>query len=91
MRHFRFAIALLLMSSIGVSGDTLILKDGQKIDGRYLSSDAGHVQFEVDGKTSLTRSGSSGNFGFRVLHPGAAKSGLPDFKLNNKRKRSARF
>lgn len=53
MRAFRFAIALLLVSSIvfRVAGDTLILKDGQKIDGRYLSSDAEHVQFEVDDKT----------------------------------------
>lgn len=43
-------IALLLVSSIGVSGDTLLLKNGRKIDGRYLSSDADRVQFEVNGK-----------------------------------------
>lgn len=32
------------------SGDTLLLKNGRKIDGRYLSSDADRVQFEVNGK-----------------------------------------
>jgi hypothetical protein len=31
-------------------GDTLILKDGQKIEGRYLSSTDSAVQFEVNGK-----------------------------------------
>jgi len=51
MPPFRFGIVLLFVSSTGVSGDTLILKDGQKIEGHYLSSDAEHVRFEVDGKT----------------------------------------
>lgn len=31
-------------------GNTLILKDGQKIEGRYLSSTDSAVQFEVNGK-----------------------------------------
>jgi hypothetical protein len=31
-------------------GDTLILKDGQKIEGRYFSSTDSAVQFEVNGK-----------------------------------------
>ncbi|HZQ54105.1 MAG TPA: hypothetical protein VFB14_18020 [Bryobacteraceae bacterium] len=31
-------------------GDTLILKDGQRIEGRYLSSTDSAVQFEVNGK-----------------------------------------
>jgi hypothetical protein len=31
-------------------GDTLILKDGQKVEGRYLSSTDSAVQFEVNGK-----------------------------------------
>jgi hypothetical protein len=31
--------------------DTLLLKNGQKLEGRYLSSTADTVQFEVDGKS----------------------------------------
>jgi hypothetical protein len=55
-------------------GDTLILKDGQKIEGRYLSSTDSAVQFEVNGKpftysTWLIRE--------LRLHPGAGPSPVP--------------
>lgn len=47
-------VMLLLFVAMGCRlavGDTLLLKNGQKIEGRYLSSTADSVQFEVDGKT----------------------------------------
>ncbi|HEY3453776.1 MAG TPA: hypothetical protein VGK64_04180 [Bryobacteraceae bacterium] len=55
-------------------GDTLILKDGQKIQGRYLSSTDSAVQFEVNGKpftysTSLIRE--------LRFHPSASSSPAP--------------
>jgi hypothetical protein len=41
---------LFTLACIMAGGDTLILKDGQKIEGRYLSSTDSAVQFEVNGK-----------------------------------------
>lgn len=46
-------VVLPLMLAIGCRfsiADTLLLKNGQKIEGRYLSSTADSVQFAVDGK-----------------------------------------
>ena len=46
-------VVLLLLLAIGcrfTSADSLLLNNGQKIEGRYLSSTADSVQFEVDGK-----------------------------------------
>ena len=43
-------LPLLLCLACSMAGDTLILKDGQKIEGRYLSSTDSAVQFEVNGK-----------------------------------------
>lgn len=42
--------ALFLALPPAIWADTLILKDGQAINGHYLSSDADSVQFEVNGK-----------------------------------------
>ncbi len=44
---------VLLLFAIGcrwAAGDTLILKDGRAIEGRYLAATRNSVQFEVDGK-----------------------------------------
>jgi hypothetical protein len=49
MRSFLYT-ALLFTLCKGFEADTLILKNGQTVNGRYLSSDANNVQFEVDGK-----------------------------------------
>lgn len=43
-------LPLLLSLACSMAGDTLILKDGQKIEGRYLSSTDSAVQFEVNWK-----------------------------------------
>ena len=46
-------VLLLLLLATGyhsAAGDTLILKDGRAIEGRYLSATRSSVQFEVDGK-----------------------------------------
>ncbi len=43
-------LPLLLALACSLAADTLILKDGQKIEGRYLSSTGNSILFEVDGK-----------------------------------------
>ena len=48
-RYTALPLLLTLLGSV-IRGDTLILKDGQKIEGRYLSATETSVQFEVNGK-----------------------------------------
>ena len=43
-------LPLLFSLACSMAGDTLIPKDGQKLEGRYLSSTDSAVQFEVNGK-----------------------------------------
>ena len=51
MSHrYTFLPLLLTLACRIAGGDTLILKDGQKIEGRYLSSTDSAIQFEVNGK-----------------------------------------
>jgi hypothetical protein len=51
MSHrYTFLPVLFILACRMAGGDTLILKDGQKIEGRYLSSTDSAVQFEVNGK-----------------------------------------
>ena len=75
MSHRYTFLPLLITLACGMAGgDTLILKDGQKIEGRYLSSTDSAVQFEVNGKP-LTYS----TWLIRELrfHPGASPSPAP--------------
>jgi hypothetical protein len=55
-------------------GDALILKDGQKIEGRYLSATDSAVQFEVNGKPFTYSTWLIRELRF---HPGAGSSGAP--------------
>jgi hypothetical protein len=55
-------------------GDTLILKDGQKIEGRYLLSTDSAVQFEVNGKPFTYSTWLIRELRF---HPGARPSPAP--------------
>jgi hypothetical protein len=55
-------------------GDTLILKDGQKIEGRYRSSTDSAVQFEVNGKPFTYSTWLNRELRF---HPGASSSPAP--------------
>lgn len=51
MRKRKTLLPLLFVTLCNSAGaDTLLLKDGQKIEGRYLSSTDTSVQFEVNGK-----------------------------------------
>jgi hypothetical protein len=48
-RHVMLPMFLVIGCSFA-TGDTLLLKNGQKIEGRYLSSTDNSVQFEINGK-----------------------------------------
>jgi hypothetical protein len=51
MSHrYTFLPLLFTLACRMACGDTLILNNGQKIEGRYLSSTDSAVQFEVNGK-----------------------------------------
>jgi hypothetical protein len=50
MRSFCSLTVLFSTFLAGLSADTLILRNGQTIEGRYLSSDGRNIQFEVNGK-----------------------------------------
>ena len=75
MSHrYTFLPLLFTLACRMAGGDTLILKDGQEIEGRYLSSTDSAVLFEVNGKP-LTYS----TWLIRELrfHPGASSSPTP--------------
>lgn len=63
-------------------GDTLILKDGQKIEGRYLSSTDSTVQFEVNGKPFTYSTWLIRELRF---HPGVNSSPSPATPYNGPR------
>lgn len=70
-------VFLLLLFATGcrlVAGDTLVSKDGQVIEGRYLAATRSSVQFEVDGKPYTYATWLIHELRF---HPGAAPSAPP--------------
>ncbi|MBV9082257.1 MAG: hypothetical protein JOZ62_06260 [Acidobacteriaceae bacterium] len=73
MKYTCLALLVTLACSMA-GGDTLILKDGQKIEGRYLSSTDSAVQFEVNGKPFTYSTWLIRELRF---HPGASPSPAP--------------
>ena len=75
MRHrYTFLPLLFTLACRMAGGDTLILKDGQKIEGRYLSSTDSAIQFEVNGKPFTYSTWLIRELRF---HPGASSSPAP--------------
>lgn len=75
MSHrYTFLPLLLTLACRMAGGDTLILKDGQKIEGRYLSSTDSAVQFEVNGKPFTYSTWLIRELRF---HPGASSAPSP--------------
>jgi hypothetical protein len=69
-------------------GDTLILKDGQKIEGRYLSSTDSAVQFEVNGKPFTYSTWLIRELRF---HPGTSPSPAPPARTVARAEKSSRI
>ncbi|HEY7208817.1 MAG TPA: hypothetical protein VH477_00980 [Bryobacteraceae bacterium] len=72
--RYTFLPLLFTLACRMAGGDTLILKDGQKIEGRYLSSTDSAVQFEVNGKPFTYSTWLIRELRF---HPGASSSPAP--------------
>ena len=75
MSHrYTFLPLLFTLACRMACGDTLILNNGQKIEGRYLSSTDSAVQFEVNGKLFTYSTWLIRELRF---HPGASSPPAP--------------